>query len=426
MVVLCMFLVMLGLLLLEVPIFVTLGISSVFALLVDGSVAMQIVAQRMITAVNSFSLLALPFFMMAGMFMERGGLTDKMVDFAASVVGWIKGGMSYVSVVAGMIMGGISGACTADTAALSAIMIPAMKKRGYDTGYAAALQAASGCLGLIIPPSIPMIVMGGITGISVAKLFIAGIGPGILCALALMVAARYSCLKHNMGVEDRIPFRWSNVWKSLKEAGLTLMAPLIIIGGIVLGVFTATEASVVAAIYTFIIGFFVYKQIKLKDIPEILFEAGKKTGTVMIVVSTAGIFSWVLTYNNVHKVITNLIFSITTNPAIIVFLLMLVFFLLAMFIDESPLIIMLLPIAIPIVEEVGVDPMLFCIMMVVNNAIGGIMPPVGAAVFVSSAAANIQTTRTIRYIYPFVVAYAVCLVIIFFVPQIVLFLPSLM
>lgn len=422
--VLLMFLIMLALLFLEAPVYVSLAAASLTALLMDGGISVQVMSQRMFTAVNTFSLLALPFFMLAGTFMEQGGLTEKMVRFASSIVGWLKGGMSYVSVVAGMIMGGISGACTADTAALSALMIPTMKKEGYDEGYAAALQAASGCLGLIIPPSVPMILMGGITGISVAKLFVAGIGPGILCAIALMVACKYSTSRKNVGSGEYVPFSFKNIWASLKDAALTLLAPIIIIGGIISGIFTATESSVIAAVYTFLIGTFVYKQIKLKDLPRMLFEAGRKTGTVMIVVAGAGTFSWMLTYNNVHKVLTNFIFSITTNPALIVFLMMLIFFVLAMFIDESPLIIMLLPIMLPIAKQVGIDPMLFCILMVINNAIGGIMPPVGAAVFVAAGAGGIKTSRVNKHVFPFVVAYLVCMVLIFIFPDICLWLPN--
>jgi len=419
-----MFAVMLVLLLLEVPVAVSIGISSFTALLIDGSIPLSIIPQRVLNAVNSFSLLALPFFMLAGSFMEHGGLTKKMVNFANAVVGWATGGLSYVSVVAGMIMGGISGSCSADTAALSSIMIPAMSEKGYKKGFSAALQAASGCLGLIIPPSIPMIIMGGITGISVAKLFVAGIIPGIVVSIALMITARIVCIRQGMGVHDKTPFTLKNVWRTFKEAFLTLLAPLIIMGGILGGVFTATDDSVVAAVYTFIIGFFVYKEIKLKDLVKILHEAGRKTGSVLIIVASASIFSWLLTINNVHITMTNWIFAISDNPAVIMFLMMFIFFVLAMFIDETPLIIMLLPIMLPIAEKVGIDPMLFCILMVVNNAIGGIMPPVGTAVFVASASCGIKTSETIKQIFPFVLAYIICLILLYVFPQLVLWLPS--
>lgn len=425
MLIVILFALMLILLILESPVGVAMGLSSILVLLGDGGLPLQVVVQKMFNQVNSFSLISLPFFMMAGAFMQHGGLTSKIVNFADSLVGWLTGGMCYVSVGAGIIMGGISGSCSADTAALSAIMIPAMTESGYKKNFAAALQAASGCLGLIIPPSIPMIIIGGITGISVARMFVGGILPGLLIAFMLMIAARIMCGVQHMGGADGKKFRLIRVWVTFKEAFLSLMAPVIIIGGILGGVFTATEASVVAAVYTFILSAFVYREMSIRQLIEAVFEAGRKTGEVMFIVAAAAVFSYLLTVNNVHTIVRDFVYSISSTPVVIVFVMMFIFFVLAMFIDETPLIIMLLPIFLPIAEDLGMDPMVFCIMMVVNNAIGGIMPPVGTAVFVASAAGGLSSTETSKQIGPFVIVYIIGTVLIYIFPQLVTFLPSL-
>lgn len=425
MLIVVLFVLMLTLLILESPVGVALGLSSIIVMLFEGGLPLQVVIQKMFNQVNSFSLISLPFFMMAGAFMQHGGLTRKIVDFADSLVGWMTGGMCYVSVGAGIVLGGISGSCSADTAALSAIMIPAMTESGYKKNFAAALQAASGCLGLIIPPSVPMIIIGGITGISVARMFVGGILPGLVVALMLMIAARIMCGMQHMGSPDGKKFRLSRVWITFKAAFLSLMAPVIIIGGILGGIFTATEASVVAAVYTFILSAFIYREMSIKQLLGAVFEAGRKTGEVMFIVAAASVFSYLLTVNNVHVIVRDFVYSISSNPAVIVFIMMFIFFVLAMFIDETPLIIMLLPIFLPIAESVGMDPMVFCIMMVVNNAIGGIMPPVGTAVFVASAAGEISATETSKQIGPFVVVYMVATVLIYMFPQLVTFLPSI-
>ena len=415
---------MLVMLIVGVPVAVSLGTASILTLIADSSIPLQIVPQQMFSAVNSFSLLCVPFFLLAGTLMEEGGLTDKLVDFANALIGWLKCGLVYVSVLVGMLLGGVSGSSAADTAALSSVMIPAMERNGYKRNFSAALQASSGAIGVIIPPSIPMIIMGGITGASIDKLFIGGILPGILVGLLLMIAGRLSCAKQHMGETDLKPFSLKELWRSFKQAILPLLTPVIIMGGIIGGVFTATEASVVAAIYTFIIGFFVYKKISIKRLLAILVETGEKTAQVMFVVSAATAFSWLLSAYNIPKMAAEFLYSLSTSPAIIMFIMMFIFWLLAMFIDETPLIIMLLPVMLPIATGVGIHPIVFCIMIAINTGLGAIMPPVGTAVFVASASGKLPPSETIKQIFPFVGAYIVCMVIITAFPSLVTYLPS--
>ena len=417
--------VFLALMICGIPIAVSVGLATIVALLL-GDMSITILPQKMFVAVNSFTLLAIPFFMLAGSIMEHSGITERLVRFANSLVGWMKCGMCYVAAVAGMLMAGISGSATADTAALSTIMIPAMDKMGYPKKFCAPLLASAGCIGVIIPPSLTFIILGSITNISVSKLFMAGAIPGVLVGLGLMVASRIVCMKNGWGMNITSKFSLKEVWKSFVHTILPLLAPVIIIGGIVSGIFTPTEASVVAVVYTLILGTLVYKTITPKDFITIASEAAKGTAIVMFVIGTSMVFSWILTIYNVPTMIGALLMSVSSSPYFILAIIAVVFFLGGMFIDGTPLIIMLVPVFFPIIQSVGIDPLAFGVIICILSAIGGVSPPVGAALYVACSSGNVKFETTMIYTIPFLITMMIVVVLLVFFPILATFIPSLM
>ncbi|MGE4485137.1 MAG: TRAP transporter large permease [Oscillospiraceae bacterium] len=417
--------VFIALMICGIPIAVSVGLATIVALLLGGDMSISIVPQKMFVAVNSFTLLAIPFFMLAGAIMEQSGITAKLVKFADSLVGWMRCGMCYVVAVAGMLMAGISGSATADTAALSSIMIDAMDKMGYPKKFSAPLLAASGSVGVIIPPSLTFIILGSITSISVSKLFMAGVIPGVLVGFGLMIASRIICTKYGWGMSITAKFSIKEVWKSFLDSLLPLLAPVIIIGGIVSGIFTPTEASVVAVVYTFILGTLVYKTISPKDFINIASKAAKGTAIVMFVIGTSMVFSWLLTVYNVPKMIGTLLTSVSDSHYFILAIIAVVFFIGGMFIDGTPLIIMLVPVFFPIIQSVGIDPLTFGVVICILSAIGGVSPPVGAALFVACSSGNVRMETTLLYTIPFLIAMLVVVALIIFIPNLTTLIPGL-
>jgi len=412
---------------LGIPIGIAIGIASIIALLTgDLNVSMTIFPQRMFVASDNFILMAIPFFMLVGEIMERSGITQRIVNFANSSLGWLRFGMCYVTIMAGMIMGGISGSCTADTAALSAVMIPTMNKLGYKKGFTAAVMASSGTIGIIIPPSIPMIILGSITGISISRLFIGGIIPGIIIGLSLMITSRFVCIKYKMGFSDFQKFSIKNLIKSFYETLPPLLAPVIIIGGILSGIFTATESSAIALIYVSILGVFVYKTIKSNMLIDIFAHAAKNTAIVMFVIGSSTLFSWILTINNFSIMLAEGMLSISHNPFIILFFINLIFFIGGMFIDGTPMIIMFVPLFLPIITAANINHLLFGLMICMNVAIGAITPPVCAALYVAASVGNVKFSEAGKSVFPFVIAIIICLLIVVLVPETVTFLPRVM
>jgi C4-dicarboxylate transporter DctM subunit len=413
-------------LILGVPIGISIGIASVFTMFCDGSIPLLILPQKFFTSINSFTLLAIPFFMLTGVIMDKSGITNRLVSFADSIVGWLKGGMSYVTVVAGMLMGGISGSAPADTAALSSVMIPSMTRMGYPARFAAALQAAAGSIGIIIPPSVPMVVLGGITSISVGALFLGGIVPGIMIGLLLMVVSGYICITKKIGFSNKSRFSLKYFFESFRKAVLPLIAPIIIIGGILSGVFTPTESSVVAVVYTLILGLFVYKSIKLKDLTAIFMEAVISSANVILIIAASALFSWILTRYNFPTSLSNLLFKISDNPFFILLVINIIFFLGGMFIEGLALIIMFVPILLPIATSVGIDPLVFGIMVIVNIALGTLTPPVGVCLFVASSASGVKLDEAAKSVLPFVGVLTLVLIAIVIFPALITFLPTVL
>ncbi|MHC1758773.1 MAG: TRAP transporter large permease [Negativicutes bacterium] len=406
------------------PIGVSIGASSLLTLVMEDRVPLYIIPQKMFFAINSGTLMAIPFFMLVGSIMERSGITDRLVDFANAIVGWIKGGMCYVSVVAGMLMGGISGSAPADTAALSSIMIPSMKKLGYPGSLAAALQAVSGCIGIIIPPSLPMIVLSSLTGISVAKLFLGGIIPGILIGLSLMVIAAIVVRNSSYAVPMLDNFSWSYLWQTFKGAFLPLLAPVIIVGGILTGMFTATESGVMALMYTLFLGTVVYRTIKISQFPELFLEAVGSASNVMLIIAASSLFSWILTANDFNLIVDQMFRSVSSSPIVIMLIINFIFFIGGMFLEGTALQIMFVPLLYPISQAVGVDPVAFGVTIVMNIALGTLTPPVGVCVFVASSSGNVPFEDVVKAVMPFLIALIINILLVIYIPEIITLIPN--
>jgi C4-dicarboxylate transporter, DctM subunit len=420
-----LFIAFFTLLILGVPVGISLGVASIITILWEGIVPLVLIPQKMFVSMNSFTLLAIPFFMLTGVIMDKSGLTQRLVNFADSIIGWTKGGMSYVSVTSGMMMGGISGSAPADTAALSSVMTPSMVKLGYPARFAAALQAASGSIGIIIPPSIPMVVLGGIASISVGKLFLGGIIPGILIGVLFMVAARIICSKKNYGVTKSNSFSFNYFIDSFKKAILPLFAPVIIVGGILTGVFTPTESSVIAVVYTLILGLFIYRSIKLRDLTSIFMEAIISSANVLLIIAASSLFSWILVSHNFPQILSGLITSVSDSPFFIILVINLIFIIGGMFIEGLALLIMFVPILLPIALSTGMDPVVFGVMIVINIAIGTLTPPVGVCLFVACSSSGVKIEHAMKSAIPFVLLLCFALVLIVLFPSLVTFIPNL-
>jgi C4-dicarboxylate transporter DctM subunit len=412
------------LLMFRVPVSFSLALSSLLALAVGSSVDSAAIIQRMYTATESFALLAVPFFILAGGLMENGGISRRLVKFATDLVGHIRGGLAMVSVVASMFFAGVSGSTAADTAAVGSILVPAMEKRGYGKDMATSVVATAGAIGIIIPPSIPMIILGVTASISIGGLFLGGFIPGLLMGLALMATSYAFAKKRDLPAEARSSL--GELWQSFKDSILAIMTAVIILGGILSGVFTATEASVVATLYAFIVGFFVYRELKLADLPRIIAHTGVTTGVVVMCIATASAFGWILAIERIPAVMAEFVFSISTNPFAVLLLVNALMLLMGMVLDVTPIIIILIPIVFPIVMKLGIDPIHFGVMTIVNMAIGQCTPPVGVALFVATGISKIPLGQMLGTYYRFIGAMVAVLVVITLIPELITFIPRLM
>jgi len=412
------------LLILGIPIGAAIGLSSILTLAVGGQIPLLVVVQRLFVSINSFPLMAIPFFMLAGTIMDRSGITQRLVNLASALVGWLKGGMCYVTVVTGMLMGGISGSAPADTAALTSIMVPSMKKLGYPGPFAAALQAASGSIGIIIPPSIPMIILGSIANISVGALFLGGFIPGFLIGISLMFVSAFISIKQGYGVKYYKKFTLKYLFISMKEAFLPMLIPIIIIGGILGGIFTPTEASVIAVIYTLFLGIFVYKSIKISDISDMFTESTLNAASVMFLIAASSLFSWILVSNGFSKQVSEFVFSVSKNPIFILLVINVIFFIGGMLLEGLALMIMLVPILLPIAMDVGIDPVAFGVMIVINIAIGTITPPVGVCISVASSSGGVNFESVAKSAVPFILSLVLVLLLVIIFPTIITSIPD--
>jgi len=372
--------------------------------------------------IDSFPLLAVPFFILAGTIMEEGGISRRLVEFAQFIVGRIRGGLAQVSVLTGMFFGGISGSAVADAAAVGSVLIPAMKEKKYSPGFSAALTAASGSMGPIIPPSIPMVIYAVIANASVASLFLGGIVPGVLFGLALMGYSYFYAKKHRYPRED-VSWTMTAFWHVFKRAVLPLLMPVIIVGGIFSGIFTATESAVVAVIYSCLVSVFVYRELPVRRLPVILANAAKSTASIMYIIGMASFLSWVITSEQIPQQVARFFFEFSEQPWVIIIMLNIVILLLGCFIDPVSILILMSPIALPIIKQIGMDPVHFGVIITVNICIGSLTPPVGTLLFVTSRIGNVNFYEISKAIIPMVVLVFGILLLISLVPDTVMYLP---
>ncbi|PLR69205.1 MULTISPECIES: TRAP transporter large permease [Bacillaceae] len=387
-------------------------------------IPLEVVPQRMLTSVDSFPLLAIPFFMLTGEFMMSGSMGKRIAGFAFATVGWIRAGLAQVSTLTSMFFAGISGSGAADTAAVGKMMIPMMEEKGYDKGFAAATVASAGTIAVVIPPSIPMIVYGVTAGVSIGDLFTAGIIPGILIGISIMML-NYWITKKKRYSEEMGKFEFTSFRKAFIDGILALMLPLIIILGIRGGIFTPTEAGAVAAAYAFILNKFVYKDMEWKDVPESFLNAAKMTAMVVFIIAAANLFGWLLTAEQIPQVLAGLVTAFSENKYIILLLFNIIFFIAGCFLNASAAITILTPLLLPIALAVGIDPIFFGVVMVVNLSIGLITPPVGLDLFIVQGIANVSYDKLIRSIVPFILIMVFDLLLITYIPAISMFLTTL-
>ncbi|MGI9368836.1 MAG: TRAP transporter large permease [Ruegeria sp.] len=414
-------------------IFLLIGLPVFFALLAAPGILLWLNGQtnditllyrNVYNGMDSFPLMAIPFFMLAGELMNRGGITMRLVEFSQALMGHLRGGLAYVNVLSSILFAGLSGSAVADTSALGSMLIPAMEKQGYTRRFSAAITAASSVIGPIIPPSGIMIIYAYVMGESVAALFLAGIVPGILVGVGLMLMIKFMADRYDFPVASR-KYTWSERRQASLKAFFPLLTPVIILGGILGGIFTPTEAAAVAVGYAFIIGFFVLRSISLKDVPEVLSNAGMTSAVVLLLVGAAMAFKTVVSLSHAPEQLASLILSLSENPLVLLFLINLLLFVVGMFLDAGPAIIILGPILAPIFTSLGVDPIHFAIIMSVNLTVGLATPPMGLVLFVAAAVSRERVETIARAILPFLAVEIAVIFLITYVPAISMTIPRI-
>jgi tripartite ATP-independent transporter DctM subunit len=414
------------LLLLNVPIAFCIGLATLSAMLVsiDFSAAVTTISQRLAGGINSFALLAIPFFILSGLLMGQGGIARRLIEFAKVLIGSLPGGLALVNVIATTLFGSISGSAVAATSAIGGFMIPSMVKEGYDKNFSGAVTIAASTTGLLIPPSNVLIVYSLASGsVSIAALFIAGYIPGILVSLSLMVAAAIYSIRKKYPVAARIP--WGQAWPKIVDAIPSLLLILIVIGGIVGGMFTATEASAVAVLYSLILAVGVYREVSVKELPAILLKTAETSAIVLFLIATSTAMSWMLAYENIPQAISDALLVLSENPIIILLIINIILLVVGMFLDMTPAILIFTPIFLPVVTQFGMSPLHFGIMMVLNLCVGLCTPPVGSVLFVGCSIAKTTIVKLIRPLLPMYAAMFVVLMLVTYIPALSEWLPRL-
>jgi tripartite ATP-independent transporter DctM subunit len=408
----------------SMPVALAIGIAVIVAVVGFSSLPDIGVVQRFVTGVDSFVLLAIPLFILTGRLMNSGGITDRIFDFAKHLVGHIRGGLAHANVLASMLFAGMSGSAVADAGGLGAVEIKAMREQGYPAPMAAGLTAASSSIGPIIPPSIPMVLYGALAEVSVGKLFLGGIVPGALMGLSLMGVIALQGRWYNYPRFARATLR--QIAASFRHALLSLLTPVIIVGGILAGVFTPTEAAAVAAVYAFGLCFFVYRTITLRDVPTILVETLAVTAVVTFIIATTAGFSWLLVLGHVGDRLVGGVTELTQNPYVILLLLNIVMLLLGAVMEAGVVLILLTPIVVPLITSVGIDPVHFGVIMVLNLMLGVVTPPIGMSLFVTSEVSGVPVETLMRSTIPYLIPLFVTLMVVTYFAGIVMFIPNLM
>jgi C4-dicarboxylate transporter DctM subunit len=408
-----------------VPIYLCLGIGALILLwATTGSIPFEIIGQKMLIGIDSFPLLAIPFFVLAGELMNTDSISGKLIEFTKAIVGRVRGGLAMVGVGTSIFFSGITGSASADTAAVGSALIPAMKKDGYPTAFSAGVIAAAGSIGPIIPPSIPLIIYGVIAEVSIEKLFVAGYVPGLLMGLFFLLYIYYTAKKHNFPTGTKISLKQFVL--TTRKALPTLLLPIIIMGGITSGVFTATDSAGVAAGYAFLLSVIVYREINWKHILSLFGRAALTSSVILVIIASANLLSWVMTKERIPQTISNSILSLSDNPIIVLLLINVVLLIAGMFLDAVSILMILTPIFLPAIKLLGIDPIFFGVMIAVNLSIGVLTPPVGLNLFVASTIAKVDVLEVSKATIPFILCIIAVLLVMILFPATITYLPSLM
>ncbi|NWF93837.1 MAG: TRAP transporter large permease [Syntrophaceae bacterium] len=409
---------------LGIPIAFVMGISALAALFALPNVPLHLIPQRLFTGMDSFPIMAVPFFILGGDLMNAAKITDRILDFSKLLVGRIRGGLGHVNIVGSMFFAGISGSAVADASCLGSILIPAMQKDGYEVHYASAITASAAIIGPIIPPSIPMVVLALVANLSVGALFLGGVLPGVFIGLGLM-AVNYVISRRRDYARVNQPLTFRIFFSTLIGAIIPLLMPLIIMGGILSGVFTPTEAASIAVAYALFVGFFVLRTLTLKDLPRIFFRSAVATSTILIVMAMANAFSWILATQQIPQQVSQFIFSISRDPYVILFLINIFLLIVGCFLEGLAAIILIVPILMPVVTQLGIHPIHFALIVVVNLMIGLLTPPLGLCLFVVCGISKIKLGPLFKEVVPFLIVEIVILFVITYMPWFTLTLPRL-
>ena len=418
-----MFIIFLVLLLIGVPIAFSLGLSSLFYLFTN-NIPLTVISQKFYSGMDSFTLLCIPGFMLAGALMNGGGITRRILNFCNSFLGHFRGSLALVNIVASMVFAGISGTAIADVCSLGSMLIPAMVDDGYDDDFSVAVTAASSVVGPIIPPSVPMVIAGSCVSISVGKMFQAGIIPGILLGMALCIPTYIISVKRNYPRHDRAG--WKVRLETTKDAIWAMLMPVILLGGILSGVFTPTEASIVTCVYALVEGVFVYKEIQITDVPRIVWENIRACASIIVLIGLANVFAYILTAERIPQMVANSILSITDNRIVVILLINVVLLFVGMFMESLAAILITFPVLLPVATAVGMEPVHFALMAILNLMLGLTTPPVGMCVCTGAQIGKISAFKAFKATIPFLATSLIVLMLVSFIPQLTLWIPSIL
>jgi C4-dicarboxylate transporter DctM subunit len=405
------------------PLYFAFGFSASIAC-IAGGLPLEIIAQRLMIGMDSFALLAIPGFILVGQIMCQGGISKRAVDFSNALIGHLTGGLSMVAVLTGMVMGGISGSAVADTAAVASVLVPSMEEEKYPRDFSAAVVGTAGPLGNIIPPSIPMIVYSMTSGLSLLSLFLAGYIPGMMIGFGLMVLCYFIARKRAYG-GTHTQFTWQRVVVTFRRSILAVLTPLIIVGGILTGIFTPTESAMIGVIYSLIVAIHIYREMSWRDMPEVLLDSAKNTAKLVIIIAGASVFSYISINEGLPQMFTDFMFGISENKWVILLLLNIILLAVGLIIDILVATVIIVPVLMPLCEAMGFDPLHIAMIFIMNMSIGLLTPPVGYCLFVSSAIADVPVERVALRTVPIVLAMLGILFLINVFPQLTLFIPSL-
>lgn len=406
------------------PIAVCIGGATLITM-VATDLPMLVFASKVYSSINSFTLMAIPFFMFAGSLMANGGMSRRLIRLASSLVGWITGGLVHVMIVASAFFAALSGSAPATCAAIGGMMIPEMKKKGFPPEFSAGVQCVAGTIGPIIPPSIPMVVYAISAGVSVGELFAGGFLTGIVYAILLMIVSMIICKKKGFGAESKCEFNSHEVWEAFKDSIWALLVPIIILGGIYSGIFTPTEAGAVAAVYGLFAGFVIYRELKWSDITKLLIDTAANTSMVLLIIGCAGAFTWVLTIQGIAGSIGAWFAAVSTSKAIFMALTILLLLFMGCFMETCASVLMVTPILLPVAESLGIDPVYFGVILVMTLSLGMATPPVGEDLYIAASIAGIKFEKEVKYVMPLVGAAIIAIVICACFPDFVMLIPNM-